>query len=158
MTDRPERVWGIRSQSGVQTVAQGFALIAGLSYVAIGVIGYFFTGFDNFTENTGEELFGIFAINPFHNFVHIGVGAVWLLAALMLSRPATEGVNFAIGGFYLVAAVLGFLGYFTTLLAIDNPLDPVNFLHLVTAVVAVLFSGLIGSSAGSDNRETVGSR
>lgn len=158
MTDRPERVWGIRSQSGVQTVAQGFALIAGLTYVAIGVIGYFFTGFDNFTENTGEALFGLLAINPFHNFVHIGTGAVWLLAALLLSGPATEGVNFAIGGFYLVAAVLGFLGYFTVLLGIDDPLDPVNFFHLVTAVVAVLFSGLIGSSAGSDSRETVGSR
>lgn len=144
MADRAEKKWGIRPRTGVESTSQGFALIAGLAYATFGVIGFFFTGFDNFTQNTNERLFGIFAINPFANFVLISIGAAWLLAALVLSRPAAEGANFAIGGFLVVAAVLGYLGYFTILLSVDNPMDPVNFLHLVAGVLSVLFSGLLG--------------
>lgn len=158
MADMPERVWGIRTRTGVENSSQGFALIAGLGLVVLGAIGFFFTGFDNFTENTDERLFGIFAINPFHNFMHIGVGAIWLFAALMLSRSATEGANFAIGGFLVVAAVLGFLGYFTSLLSIDNPIDPANVLHLAAGVAAVVFSGLIGSGEASHSRPMAGAR
>ena len=87
-----------------------FALLAGLAYALGGVIGFFFTGFSNFTEGTGVPLFGLFHITPFHNVVHIGVGGLWLLAAFTLTRPATEGVNLAIGGVYALAAVLGYLG------------------------------------------------
>lgn len=143
MTSRPDLVYGIRSQPGVQAISQWFAFIVGTVCIVLGVLGFFFTGFDDFTENTGEKLIGLFAINPFHNVVYIGVGAIWLLAAFMLTRPATEGVNFAIGGFLVLAAVLGYLGYLD-LLGIGDPLDPVNFLHLILGVLAVLFSGLIG--------------
>lgn len=145
MADSGEMVWGIRSRTGVESPAHGFALIAGAAYAAFGVIGFFFTGFDNFTENTGERLFGIFAINPFANFVLIAIGALWIFAALMLSRPAAQGANFAVGGFLVVVAVLGFLGYFTILLSVDEPLDPVNFLHLVVGVLSILFSFGSGS-------------
>ncbi|MPZ65599.1 MAG: DUF4383 domain-containing protein [Pseudonocardiaceae bacterium] len=141
MTTRPDMVYGI-SPGGETSISQGFALIAGMACVILGVLGFFFTGFDNFTENTDEKLLGIFAINPFHNVVLIGVGAIWLLAAFVLTRPATEGVNFAIGGFLVLAAVLGYLGYLD-LLGIGGP-DPVSFLHLIVGVLAVLFSGLTG--------------
>lgn len=47
---------------------------------------------------TAEALFGIFHVTPFHNVVHLGVGALWLLAAFVLTPPAAEGVNFATAG------------------------------------------------------------
>lgn len=120
------------------------------------MIGFFFTGFDNFTENTGERLFGIFAINPFANVVLIGIGALWIFAALVLSHPAAQGANFAMGGFLVLAAVLGYLGYLSILLAVDEPLDPVNFLHLVVGVLSILFS--FGAASSGRSRRAVGAR
>ena len=139
------RRWGIRPDNpGVGSLAQKYAFLAGLVYVGIGVVGFLFTGFNNFTEPTDEALFGIFHLTPLHNVVHLGVGALWLLAALALTNVAAEGVNFAIAGFYVLAAVLGFLGYLE-LLGIHAGLDADNFLHAVTGVVTLLFAGLIPS-------------
>lgn len=159
MADSGEMQYGIRTGGGVQTVGQVFAVAAGLAYVTIGVIGFFITGFSGFTEVTGESLFGIFAINPFHNVVHIGTGALFLVAALLLGPAATGGALFGIGGFYVVAAILGYLGYLN-LIGISQPLDPVNFFHLISGVLAVLFSAFTREPAGSSSgtRAPVGAR
>ncbi|MBV9313825.1 MAG: DUF4383 domain-containing protein [Pseudonocardia sp.] len=138
----PEVKWGVQSTTGVGSAAKKFALIAGLIYVVGGLIGFFFTGFSNFTEATGTSLFGIFHLTPFHNIVHIGVGAVWLLAAFVLTRPAAEGVNLGIGGVYVLAAILGYFGSLT-FLGVMPGLDPDFFLHLVTGVLSLIFAGLI---------------
>ena len=138
----PAVVWGIQPQITSSSVPKKFALVAGLAYVVGGVIGFFFTGFTSFTENTGVSLFGIFHLTPFHNIVHLGVGALWLLAALTLTKPATEGLNLAIGGVYVLAAILGFLGYLT-FLGVMPRYDADFFLHLVTGVVTLLFAGII---------------
>ncbi len=154
---RPDKVWGLRSRVRVASVAQRFALFAGAVYVGIGVVGFFFTGFNNFTEYSGESLIWIFGITPFHNVVHIGVGGVWLLAAFLLTPPAAEGVNFAIGGFYVLAGVLGTLGYLNILLGVGSGLfSPDNPLHFITGIVALLFAGLFhqaSSSGEADDRE-----
>ncbi|MDQ4144033.1 MAG: DUF4383 domain-containing protein [Actinomycetota bacterium] len=80
-------------------------------------------------------------MNPFHNVVHLAIGGLWLAAAFVLAPMGTHGVNFAIGGFYLLAAAGGFLGLgiFDDLLSIDGPLTPDNFLHLVTGLAALPF-------------------
>ncbi|MCA1674601.1 MAG: DUF4383 domain-containing protein [Actinobacteria bacterium] len=142
----PDVVWGIKPKTGVGVLPQQFALIAGLVYVGIGVIGFFPTGFNDFTENTNEKLLGIFAITPMHNIVHLGVGALWLLAAFLLTRPAAEGTNLAIGGFYVLAAVLGYLGYLDLLAIRSGFGEPDFYLHLITGVVSLLFAGVLGSS------------
>ncbi|MGH3621273.1 MAG: DUF4383 domain-containing protein, partial [Sciscionella sp.] len=102
----------------------------------------FATGFSNPSEFVGHKLFWIFGVTPFHNIVHIGVGAVWLIAAFTLTKPAAEGVNFAIGGVYALAAILGYLGYLG-FLGVGPRFDPDNFLHLLTALVSLLFAGLL---------------
>lgn len=140
---RADLVWGIRSSPNVGSVPQKFAALAGLVYVAIGVIGFFVTGFNDLTEYTGERLFWFFPVTPFHNIVHIGVGGVWLLAAFLLTPIAAEGVNFAIAGVYVLAAILGYLGQLD-FLGIGPGLVPDNFLHLITGVVALLFAGVLG--------------
>lgn len=136
--------WGIRPNVAVNSIPKKFALFAGLVYVVGGVIGFFFTGFNNFTEATDEALLGLFHVTPLHNVVHIGVGALWLLAAFVLTTVAAEGVNFAIAGFYVLAAVIGYLGYLQ-ILGINPGFDADNFLHIVTGVVSLLFGGLIPS-------------
>ncbi len=127
----PNRPW---------TAAQKFALVAGLVYVSIGVLGFFVTGFDGFVGNFDEVLI-IFEVNPFHNVVHLAIGGLWLAAAFVLAPIGTQGVNFAIGGFYLLAALGGFLGLgiFNDLLSIDGALDTDNFLHLVSGLAALPF-------------------
>jgi uncharacterized protein DUF4383 len=62
---------------------------------------------------TNRELFAVFMLNPFHNIVHIGRGAFWLLAAFALTPTGTEMINIAIGGISALATVLGILGYFS---------------------------------------------
>ncbi len=130
----------VNETKGARTKAQSFALVAGLVYVLIGISGFIVTGFDEFIGNSQETLL-VFEVNPFHNVVHMVVGGLWLAAGLMLPPHAAQGVNFAIGGFYLLAAVAGFLGLgiLDDLLAIDGVLHPDNFLHLVTALAALPF-------------------
>lgn len=144
--------WGFRDRPAVEGTAKKFALLAGSVYVGIGIVGFFVTGFNNFTMYTGETLL-IFGITPFHNVVHIGIGAVWLLAAFALTRAAAEGTNFAIGGFYVLAAVLGYLGSLE-FLGVMAPLAADNFLHLITGVVTLAFAGLvpIGDQANAPAR------
>lgn len=135
-------VWGIRSSTGVDTPPKKFALVVGVVYVAIGVLGFFFTGFSHFTEMTGDSLFGIFHLTPFHNIVHIGIGALYLLAALALTAPAAEGVNLAVAGVLVLAAVLGYLGTLE-FLGVMPGFEPDFFLHLGLGLASLVFAGLI---------------
>ncbi|MGH3800498.1 MAG: DUF4383 domain-containing protein [Pseudonocardiaceae bacterium] len=157
MSVDPENKFGIKIQSrgASKTLEQKYAILAGAVYVGVGVIGFFWTGlFANFTERTTEALFGIFYINPFHNVVHLAVGAIWITAALVLTPVGTEGVNFAIGGFYLLAAILGFLGYLS-LVSVPAGNDPDNYLHLVSALATLVFGSGILSAMKSGSRTTV---
>lgn len=140
----PEDKFGIKLQPrGARTLEQNFSMIAGVVYIVGGIIGFFITGFGSITEMTNHSLFGIFMLNPFHNIVHIGIGAFWLLGAFALTAAGNEGLNIAIGGVYLLATVIGFLGYLS-LLSIPGGLAGDNFLHLVTALAALIFgTGLL---------------
>jgi hypothetical protein len=143
----PEQKFGIQLQSrgAPRTFEQNFSMVLGSIYIVGGIIGFFVSGFDNITEMTNHELFGIFLINPYHNIVHIGIGAFWLLGAFALTPAGNEGLNIAIGGIYALATVIGFLGYLSLL---SIPAGPVgdNWLHLVTALVTlVLGTGLISA-------------
>ncbi|MQA17255.1 MAG: DUF4383 domain-containing protein [Pseudonocardiaceae bacterium] len=146
-SESPPVKWGLRYQAGIEGLAKKYAFFAGLVYVGIGIVGFFVTGFNNFTEYTGENLLWIFGITPYHNVVHIGTGALWLLAAWALTRTAAEGLNFAIGAFYIVATVLGgmlaIVPNSLEFLGIMSPLAGDNFLHLITGLVTLAFSGII---------------
>lgn len=156
MTVDPESKFGIKIQSRGRgrTIEQNYALLAGAIYVGIGVIGFFFTGFGNFTEATNVPLLGLFLINPFHNVVHLAVGLVWLGAALTLTPVGTEGVNLAIGGFYLLAAVLGFLGYLS-LVSVPGGFDLDFWLHLFSGLITLVVGAGLLSAMSSRNRTSV---
>jgi hypothetical protein len=141
----PEEKFGIpiQSRGAPRTLEQNFSMIAGIVYIVGGIVGFFITGFGNITEMTNRSLFGVFMLNPFHNIVHLCVGALWLLGAFALTAAGNEGLNIAIGGVYTLATVIGFLGYLS-LLSIPAGLAGDNFLHLVTAVATLIFgTGLL---------------
>jgi hypothetical protein len=141
----PEEKFGIRLRGSGRTFEQNFSLLLGTVYVVGGIIGFFLTGFAKITEMTNHELFGIFLINPYHNIVHIGLGAFWLLGAFALTPAGNEGLNIAIGGVYALATVIGWLGYFSLLSIPPGPVGD-QFLHLITALVTLIFgTGLISA-------------
>ncbi len=128
-------------------------MVLGSIYVVGGVLGFFGTGFGTITGFSTDTFLG-FPVNVYHNIVHIGIGAFWLLGAFALTAAGNEGVNIAIGGVYLLAAVIGFLGYLP-LLNIHAGNDVDNYLHLVTALLAIAFgSGLLRGFAGSRESAT----
>jgi hypothetical protein len=123
--------------------AQTFALVFGAIYVLVGIVGFFATGFRPLLGDTEAKLV-IFDLNVLHNLVHIGIGAIAIAAALYLSPVETQGVNFAIGGFYVLAFAIG---YFT--IALENLLsanpgpNADHFLHLVSGLLFLIF-GIVG--------------
>lgn len=118
-----------------------FALVFGVVYLVVGLVGFAATGFDNFASETGEKLI-VFAINPLHNIAHIGVGALLLVGS---SRHETaKSVNLVVGIVYLLLAILGFAGVLVEDLLNVNQAD--NFLHIATAALALYF-GTAGAAA-----------
>ncbi len=114
--------------------AQAGALVVGAVYAAVGVIGFFITGFGNFVQNTDDALLG-FAINPFHNVVHLAVG-VYLIIVSQVDRPVTEGALIGGGLVYLLATFLGFANSLQ-IISMNGAGELDNVLHLVSGSAAL---------------------
>lgn len=141
----PEDKFGIKLRNAGRTPEQNFSMILGSIYIVGGIIGFFISGFANITEMTNHNLFGIFLINPYHNIVHIGIGAFWLLGAFALTAAGNEGLNIAIGGIYALAGVIGWMGYLSLLSIPPGPVGD-QWLHIITALLTLtLGTGLISA-------------
>ena len=124
-----------------RTPAQLFALVFGIVYLAVGLVGFAVTGFDNFAGKTFDEELIIFAINPLHNIVHLGLGAVWIGAAA--KHASAKSVNMLFGVVLALVAVLGMAGVLE-FLAIKDIGAADNYLHIATAALALYF-GSVGA-------------
>jgi hypothetical protein len=118
-----------------RTPAQTWALVIGVVYLAVGIIGFFVTGFSSFASNTTDKLI-IFELNPLHNIVHIVLGAVWIGAAR--THATARQVNLVFGVVLLLIFVLGLLGALKWL-SINDAAAPDNYLHLVTGALSLYF-------------------
>jgi len=128
-------------------IAQTGAVIVGAAYLAGGVIGFFLTGFTDFVQDTDDNLL-IFSINPFHNVVHLGIGA-YLLIVSRVDRPTTEGALIGGGLVYLLAAFLGLTNNLQ-ILSMEGAGEPDNVLHIVSGAAAFglgLFSVALNASS-----------
>ena len=122
------------TNSGARTWPQLLALVIGAVYLLVGIVGFFVTGFDNFFgHDTNETILG-FEVNPFHNIVHILIGAAGLLLARTLAGARTFGWLLVIG--YGAAFVYGLfaVGQTWDFLSL-NWAD--NWLHLVSALAGL---------------------
>ncbi len=111
------------SDARTRTVRRGahqwLALIIGAVYLVVGIVGFFVTGFEDWTlHNHDQHLLG-FAINPLHNVVHLLIGLLGITLWRTPSGARTFGWILVIG--YGAAFVYG-------LFVVDNP--DANFLNI----------------------------
>lgn len=139
-----------------KSLAAGASLLIGASYVVIGIVGFFITGFGNFLGDTGDTLlFGFASINPMHNLVHLLIGA-FLIAMTRFSTPSTEGALMGVGLFYITAFVIGVVSPDNlTILAMNGAGDGENLIHIVTGITA-LAAGLLSTAQSEAARKRSG--
>jgi len=128
------------------SLAARIGVAFGAFYVALGVLGFFVTGFEGFTQNGPDKLLGV-GVNPFHNIVHLGIGAILIILSLQKNSAAAEGAVMGVGLFYVTAFVIGVAASDNlTILSIFGEGELANFFHLISGVT-LLAGGLISSGA-----------
>ena len=123
--------------STLRSPAQLFALIFGVVYLLVGILGF------TLAPDEGDKLFGLFQVNLLHNLVHLAIGALLLVSSSTHVRA--KQVNLIVGAVYGLVALLGLANVLVD--APDGLLDANaadDFLHLGTAVLAAYF-GTIGA-------------
>jgi hypothetical protein len=134
-----------------------YCLLVGAVLVVAGIIGFFYeASFATGDSIRSDDVFGILSVNGWHDFVHIAIGAVLLLAA----GSAARGAALLVGVLYIVLCVLGFIatsnngiGFVAendTLLKLVPVNNEDNVLHLIlgiTGVIAAFATRPVGRAA-----------
>ena len=115
-------------------------LVGGVLVIA-GIIGFFYeASFATGDSVVADDVFGILAVNGWHNLIHLALGLLGLAAASYAARTYALGV----GLLYVVLALWGFLETENGV-AVLLDLVPINsednWLHLIL--------GLTGLAAGA---------
>jgi hypothetical protein len=126
-------------------MTRNFAIIMGIVYVAVGLLGFFpgvvsapSPGAPDVAVHFGYGyLVGLFPINILHNFVHLGVG-VWGISAY---RTLAGSQSFARGLaiFYGVLAIMGLIPGLNTMFGLIPIFGHDIWLHAVSAGLAAYF-------------------
>jgi len=107
--------------------ARLYATLVGGALVIAGIIGFFYSASFGSPGNV-DDVFGILAVNAWHNIVHVLTGALGLLLAGYAAREYALGL----GLLYLVVAAWGFvIGSGDSILGFIPVNTEDNFLHLV---------------------------
>ncbi|AEE45359.1 DUF4383 domain-containing protein [Cellulomonas fimi] len=115
--------------------AQYLALVIGVVYLLVGLVGFAVTGFDGFTEHDHSQTLLGFAINPLHNIVHILIGVLGVVLWSTLARARTYGWILAVG--YGATFVYGLVVANDPDANILNINGADNGLHLVSALAGL---------------------
>lgn len=121
------------------TPSQYLTLLAGIVFLALGIAGFFVTGFDDFAHHdTGETLLG-FEVNGVHNLVHLALGVLGIALFFTIRGSLAFGVITAVG--YGAAFVFGLaaVGEDWNFLSLN---DADNWLHLGLAALGVVIAAL----------------
>jgi hypothetical protein len=123
--------------------ARLYCTLVGAVLVIAGIIGFFYeASFATGDEVRADDVFGILAVNGWHNVVHISIGVILLAAAGTAARTAALGV----GLLYLILAIWGFIESDNVLISLVPINDEDNVLHLIL--------GLTGLGAGAATPQT----
>jgi len=119
--------------------ARLYATLVGAVLVVAGIIGFFYeASFATGNEIVSDDVFGILAVNGWHNVVHILLGLIGLAMAGTTSGARTYCLG--AGALYIVLAIWGFLeiedgfGVLIDLVPINTE-D--NFLHLILGITGI---------------------
>ncbi len=119
------------------TPARLYATLVGGTLLVVGIIGFFYSASFG-APGTVDSVFGIFAVNAWHNIVHILTGALGLIVAGYAAREYALGL----GVVYTLVAAWGFIiGDNESILGFLPVNTEDNFLHLAL--------GLLGLGAGA---------
>jgi Domain of unknown function (DUF4383) len=117
--------------------AQVYALVIGVTLVAAGILGFFYSA--SFGTGDGTErdaVLGILDVNAWHNIVHIASGVVGLL--VLGSYRGARAYALGLGVVYLLVTLLGFIagdgGEILNLIPVNTE-D--NFLHLLIGIAGI---------------------
>jgi Domain of unknown function (DUF4383) len=117
--------------------ARLYATVVGAVLTILGIIGFFYSGSFG-SPGTVDDVFGIFAVNGWHNVFHLATGLLGLAAAAYAARTYA----LAVGLLYLVVTIWGFIiGSGDSILTIVPVNTEDNVLHLIV--------GLAGLAAGA---------
>ena len=115
--------------------AKTAAIIIGLLFIAVGLLGYV----DNPIVGSSEK--AIFHTDNVHNIVHIVSGALFLLVALAAPGSASTFLKI-FGVVYLIIGIIGFVQYGTDgmgkVLGFLHVNGADNFLHVGLGIVIFL--------------------
>jgi uncharacterized membrane protein YphA (DoxX/SURF4 family) len=119
--------------------ARLYALVVGSVLTVAGIIGFFYNAsFDVGNSIEADKVFGILAVNGWHNIVHLVTGILGLLAVGYAARTYA----LALGLVYVVVAILGFVDFASgdlhdTILKFIPVNTEDNLLHLALGVVGL---------------------
>jgi hypothetical protein len=126
--------------------ARLYATVVGAVLTIAGIIGFFYSSSFGSPGNV-DEVFGIFAVNGWHNVLHLVTGLLGLAAAGYLARTYA----LAVGLLYVILALWGFItGGGDSILGIVPINAEDNVLHLIL--------GVLGLAAGAASPATAGRR
>lgn len=108
-----------------------FALVAGATLVAVGVIGFFYESAFTTDEAVRGGVFGLFDVNGWHNVVHLLTGLVALAMAKSHAREFALGLGIAYLGVTIWGFIVGNGGAILSIIPV-NTAD--NILHLLFAL------------------------
>jgi hypothetical protein len=113
--------------------ARLYATLVGGVLVVAGIIGFFYSASFG-SPGDVDDVFGILAVNAWHNIVHILTGAIGLLVAGYAARQYALWLGIV----YIVIAIWGFIiGSGDSLLGFVPVNTEDNFLHLMLGVLGV---------------------
>jgi uncharacterized protein (UPF0333 family) len=116
------------------SLATQFCLVVGAVLVVAGIIGFFYNSKFTSDKSVHDDVFGILAVNGWHNVVHLLTGAALLATARSTPRLAA-GV---FGVVYLIVAIWGFaIGSGDSILSIVPVNTEDNILHLLLGLTGL---------------------
>ncbi len=108
--------------------SRNISLAFGLSFVAAGLVG--------FIPNPVLSTNGVFEVNVMHNLLHVLVGAVFIIGAILSEKAARRTLqSLSIAGVAL--AILGFVAKSDLLLGLVHVNEADKWLHAGLAIVIV---------------------
>jgi hypothetical protein len=126
--------------------ARLYATLVGAVLTIVGISGFFYSGSFG-SPGEVDKVFGILAVNGWHNILHLATGLLGLAAAGYAARQYA----LALGLVYLVVAIWGFIiGSGDSILSIVPVNTSDNILHLIV--------GLTGLAAGAATSASVPAR
>ena len=108
--------------------SRNISLAFGLSFVAAGLVG--------FIPNPVLSPNGVFEVNVMHNLLHVSVGAVFIIGALLSEKAARRTLQ-SLSVVGVALAILGFVAKSDLLLGLVHVNEADKWLHAGLAIVIV---------------------